>query len=271
MIDPIDARLALAEILGEAAGQRALAFFNARDTLIVENKANPQDMVSQADQEVEVLLREGILAKFPGDAILGEEGGSTGGSSGFTWVLDPIDGTAPFLAGLPHWCVSISIVQSDVDVAGVQCDTCVAGVIDHPMAAERFTARKGAGAWLNGKPMQVRADLQLNNCNFGTGISHRSPLAPYMTFLAELLDAGGMFYRNGSGAVMLAQVAAGRLGGYYEPHMNAWDCLAGLLMVEEAGGRVLPFPALPEGGLVLACAPQIYDRVAVMIGMSNSA
>lgn len=260
MTDPTDARLALAETLGQAAGQRALEYFNARDTLIVENKANPQDMVSQADEQVEVLLREGILAQFPDDAILGEEGGSTGGTSGFTWVLDPIDGTAPFLAGLPHWCVSISIVEGD---------TCVAGVIDHPMAAERFTARKGKGAWLNGKPMQVGADMQITNCNFATGISHRSSIAPFMAFLGDLLEAGGMFYRNGSGAVMLAQVAAGRLGGYYEPHMNPWDCLAGLLMVEEAGGRVLPFPALPEGGLVLVGSPNVYDSVAAMLGFSD--
>lgn len=262
MTDPIDARLALAETLGQAAGARAMAFFNARDTLVVENKANPQDMVSQADQQVEVLLREGILAQFPDDAILGEEGGSSEGTSGFTWVLDPIDGTAPFLAGLPHWCVSISIVQGD---------TCVAGVIDQPMAAERFTARKGAGAWLNGKPMHVGADMQITNCNVAAGISHRSPIAPFVTFLSDLLEAGGMFYRNGSGAVMLAQVAAGRLGGYYEPHMNPWDCLAGLLMVEEAGGLVFPFPTLPEGGMVLAGASNVYDSVAAMIGVSDPA
>ncbi|HID68125.1 MAG TPA: inositol monophosphatase [Roseibacterium sp.] len=262
MTGPITNRMALAEAIAQEAGQRALEYFNTRDALIIEDKANPQDMVSQADQEVELLLRTRIAANFPDDAILGEEGGGTAGTSGFTWVLDPIDGTAPFLAGLPHWGVVIAIVEGGKTVAGV---------IEQPMAKEVFTARAGAGAWINGTPMQVGADMRVENCNIGAGISYRTPRAPFMAFLDNLLEAGGMFYRNGSGAVMLASVAAGRLGGYYEPHMNPWDCLAGLLMVEEAGGRVLPFPALPDGGTVLAGTPIIFEHLSTMVDVSNRA
>lgn len=250
MSDPIDARFALAQIIASEGAELALRFFNARETLIVEDKVNPQDMVSQADREVEILLRDRISAAFPDDAILGEEGGGQGGTTGFTWVLDPIDGTAPFLAGLAHWCVVVALVKDDETVAGV---------IAQPMAAEVFSARKGAGMWLNGKQVVLGTELKISNCNIGMGISHRSPLPPFIEAIGRLCAAGGMFYRNGSGAVMLASVAVGRLGGYYEPHMNPWDCLAGLLMVREAGGRTLPFPPGPDGGIVLAGAGGVYD------------
>lgn len=250
MSDPIDDRFALAQNIASEGGELALRFFNARDTLIVEDKVNPQDMVSQADREVEILLRKRITEAFPDDAILGEEGGGQTGTTGFTWVLDPIDGTAPFLAGLPHWCVVVAVVKDDETVAGV---------IAQPMAAEVFSARKGSGTWLNGKKASVGVELKINNCNVGMGISHRSPLPPFLDAIGRVCHAGGMFYRNGSGAVMLASVAVGRLGGYYEPHMNPWDCLAGLLMVREAGGKTLPFPPGPGGGIVLAGAPVVYD------------
>lgn len=249
MTDPIDSRFALARTIATKGAAAAMAYFNARDTLIIEDKVNPQDMVSQADKEVELLLRAEITAAFPDDSILGEEGGAADGSSGFTWVLDPIDGTSPFLAGLPHWGVVIAVLEGDETVAGV---------IAQPMAKETFTARIGAGAWLNDVPMRVGTDLRINTCNVGMGISHRSPVAPFVDAIDSVLRAGGMFYRNGSGAVMLASVAAGRLGGYYEPHMNPWDCLAGLLMIREAGGQTLPFPPGPQGGIVLAAAPGVY-------------
>lgn len=253
MNDQITDRFALAKTIASEGGDLALSYFNARDTLVVEDKMNPQDMVSQADREVELLLRKRITEAFPDDGILGEEGGGQDGTSGFTWVLDPIDGTAPFLAGLPHWCVVVAILQGDETIAGV---------IAHPMEAEVISARLGQGTWLNGARVHVGADMKLNNCNVGMGISHRSPPAPFVEAIGDLLSEGGMFYRNGSGAVMLASVAVGRLGGYYEPHMNPWDCLAGLLMVREAGGQTLSFPPGPDGGIVLAAAPSLYGDLA---------
>lgn len=253
MTDAITDRFALAQTIASEGGELAMSYFTARDTLIVEDKVNPQDMVSQADREVELFLRNRIAEAFPDDGILGEEGGESGGTSGFTWVLDPIDGTAPFLAGLPHWCVVVAVLRGDETVAGV---------IAQPMAAEVFSARLGQGTWLKGARAHVGADMTLTNCNVGMGISHRSPQAPFVQAIGDVLAAGGMFYRNGSGAVMLASVAVGRLGGYFEPHMNPWDCLAGLLMVREAGGHTLPFPPGPNGGIVLAAAPGTYDDLS---------
>ncbi len=257
MTDPIDARHALALDLARDGGALALDYFTRRDTLVIDEKANAQDMASQADREVEALIRQGIAAAFPGDAILGEEDGHATGSTGFTWVIDPIDGTAPYLAGLPHWCVVIALVQDDQTVVGVT---------HVPLARETFSARRGAGVTLNGTTLVARGDLMLQNSQTAIGASHRTPPEQVSGVILRLLQAGGVFYRNGSGAMMLADVAAGRLGGYYEPHMNSWDCLAGLLMVQEAGGRIAGFPDLLAGGQALAAAPRVYDALAGAVG-----
>ncbi len=254
--DPIAARFDLACAAAREGAALALDHFRNRDRLVIEAKVSPQDIVSRADREVEDLIRARIAADFPADGILGEEGGAQTGSTGFTWVIDPIDGTSPFLAGLPHWCVVIALVQGE---------TTVAGVIAQPLAEETFTAIRGQGAWLNGAPMRCASDHRVDNSNVAVGASHRTDPGHVGGVIEGLLRAGGIFYRNGSGAQMLANVAAGRLGGYYEPHMNPWDCLAGLLMVEEAGGRALHLGPDPKGGLVLAAAPGVWAGLIALV------
>ncbi len=213
-------------------------------------------MVSRADRDVETLVRARIAAAFPDDAILGEEHAPSPGSSGFTWVIDPIDGTMPFLSGLPHWCVAIALVQDD--------DT-VAAATFAPVSGQLFDARRGGGFRCNGTPRHIPADMTLTGAMTAIGASHRTPAADIAALIGRLMSAGGVFYRNGSGALMLAEVAMGRLAGYYEPHMNAWDCLGGLLMVTEAGGRAAPVHMarmLTAGGPVLAAAPSAFDPLA---------
>lgn len=255
MTDPIDARHALALDLARDGGALALDYFNRRDVLVIEEKVNAQDMASQADREVEALIRDGIAAAFPGDAILGEEDGHATGTTGFTWVIDPIDGTAPYLAGLPHWCVVIALMQGDQTVAGV---------IHVPLVSETFSTRLGAGVTLNGARLVARDDLRLDNSQTAVGCSHRTPPEVITGMMLRLLQAGGIFYRNGSGAVMLANVAAGRLGGYYEPHMNPWDCLSGVLMITEAGGKALPTSPDPRGAPVLAAAHGVFEELCAI-------
>lgn len=241
-----------AETLAAEAAALALDFFHRRDDLVIETKAGAQDVVSRADREVEDLIRRRIAALFPDDGYMGEEGGTQAGHSGFTWVIDPIDGTSPYLAGLPHWCVAIAILQDGQTVAAVT---------HVPMAEEVFSARKDAGCTLNGAPLRMGETATLASALIGVGASHRSDPAQIGAVIAHLLAAGGAFYRNGSGAIMLASVAAGRLGAYFEPHMNAWDCLGGLLMVREAGGIAAPYCAdgnLDPGGMVLAAAPLVW-------------
>lgn len=242
-------RFELARVIAREGGAVALKYFRNRETLRIDAKTNGQDVVSIADKEVETLLRRRISEVFPDDGILGEEYGIENGSSGFTWVMDPIDGTSPFVFGIPAWCVSIALMRED---------TIVAGVIYAPTRDELFSAMRGGGAHLNGTPLSVLAEATIKTGVVGLGANHRVPSATVSTFVGRLLDEGGMFIRNGSGALMLAYVAAGRLVAYWEPHMNAWDCFAGLLLVEEAGGWAEDprhWPSLEKGGIVLAGAP----------------
>lgn len=258
--DPaIATRAALAGELARAAGARARAFFDDRARLAVERKDAALDIVSRADREVEDFIRAGIAAAFPGDGMLGEERGLQAGLTAFTWVIDPIDGTVPFLSGLPHWCVAIAVVQAGRTVAAATFA---------PVSGEMFAATAGAGATLDGRRLAIPPALGLDGAMTAIGASHRTAPDHVAATIARLLAAGGIFYRNGSGALMLADVAAGRLAGYYEPHMHPWDALGGLLIVAEAGGRVLPFPAdgLSRGGPALAAAPAAWAALAAIAG-----
>ena len=242
-------RFDLARTVALEAGAKALAFFNAREQLIVETKAHPHDVVSIADREVEELIRSRIAAQFPQDAVLGEEYGVSAGTSGFVWVIDPIDGTSPFVNGMPTWCVSIAVLRAE-DI--------VIGVIHAPCNDELYAAADGLGATLNGKTLKLDASRTIRNAVTGIGANNHVTPARVAAIVEKLLSEGGNFIRNGSGALMLAYVAAGRLVGYYEPYMHAWDCMAGYGLVKEAGGWHYPFPAkgdgLTRGSPVLAAA-----------------
>lgn len=242
----LDTRFALAKALAQEAGAMALDYFNRRDTLVIETKRDMQDVVSIADRNVEKLIRERVAAHLPEDGFLGEEFGLTTGSSGYTWVVDPIDGTAPFVSGMPNWCVSIAVLHEGVPVVGV---------IGAPCHNELYAAAAGRGAKLNGKVLTLDSSRTIRNAM--TGIGANSYVAPEFVagMVSQLLQAGGNFVRNGSGALMLAYVAAGRLVGYFEPYMHAWDCLAGYCLVKEAGGWYHPFPT--EGELLTKGAPVI--------------
>jgi myo-inositol-1(or 4)-monophosphatase len=258
-------RYAFAQELAREAGQLAYDYYKRRAELAVESKGL-QDVVSIADKKVEELIRARLEARFPEDGFLGEEtGASAGGAPGRAvggqaiWVVDPIDGTSCFLAGMPTWCVSIALVL-DGEI--------VIGVIHDPNVDELYAARRGGGAYLNGTRQPVPPAASLKDGLFGTGFSHRSPPQDIVPFIAELLNEGGMFLRNGSGALMLAYVAIGRLVGYYEPHINSWDSLAGLLLVREAGGWTCDFLAddgLTRGNVCAAAAPGVAEKVQELI------
>lgn len=256
MTDPIALRAALASDLARRAGQVALDFYRNRAALEVETKDGEMDLVSIADRAVEDMIRGEITQAFPDDAILGEEGGATDGQSGLTWVIDPIDGTVPFLMGLPHWCVVITLTQGEQTLVGV---------IDVPMAGEQFMARAGQGFTIDGVPSTMDASRRIDQSLVAVGASNRTGAERTAAIILRLLQAGGMFYRNGSGANMLANVAAGRLGGYVEDAMNPWDSLAGLLMIREAGGVIHPYPADAAFGLCLGASPGVFDALSEVV------
>jgi myo-inositol-1(or 4)-monophosphatase len=254
------ARLAVAQPLIREAGALAQTWFADLTSLGTTEKENGQDVVSVADKTVEALIRTRLQATFPDDGFLGEESGFEAGTSGYCWVVDPIDGTSCFVFGRPDWCVSIALMHGQETVFGL---------IFAPQANELFEAVRGGGARLNGQPIAVNRQASLKTALMGVGANFRVPVAEAWRFVAELLEAGGMFIRSGSGALMLAEVACGRLAGYYEPHINAWDCLAGLCLVREAGGWTAPFGegagGLMAGGPVIAAAPQVRGELMALI------
>ena len=248
-------RLSFALDIVRAAGEAGLVHFRAIDTLAIESKGH-QDLVSNADRELEQLIRDAIGARFPDDGIVGEEFGRKAGTSGLTWIIDPIDGTANFVAGIPAWTVVLTCVSADhAEVA----------VIADPNSGEVYSAARGRGARLNGAAMTVSGSDSLGKGTTGVGFNGRVNAELTVRLIDNLVAEGGVFYRNASGALMLAYVAAGRLIGYTEPHMNAWDCVAGMLLVEEAGGRCWPVKMsrmVEAGGPVIAAGPGVYDQLA---------
>ena len=238
----------------QEAGRLAVQYFRDQDTLVINHKGH-QDFVSQADRNVELLVRDLLAKAFPDDAIVGEEHAPSPGTSGFTWVIDPIDGTTNFINAIPAWTVVI---------AGVQDGATQIGVIHDPCNDETFVALKGQGAQLNGAPLDLDDPRKLSDGTIGIGYSNRVDDQGIIRLVTALVGEGSMFYRNASGALSLAYVAAGRLLGYSEEHMNAWDCLAGQLIVAEAGGVVEAQDAdamIRDGGRVVVGTPPVFDQL----------
>ncbi len=247
------ARFDFAKSLILKAGSLAHDYFERREALTIEHKGL-QDVVSIADKAVEQLIRDELATAFSKDGFLGEEDAErdianfSANATSHIWVVDPIDGTALFLNGIPSWCISIALlVDGEIQL----------GLIYDPCNNELFAAQKGLGALLNDKPISIADAQSVKDGMIGVGFSHRVKPNTCLHFLEHLLNDGGMYVRSGSGALSLAYVAAGRLIGYYEPHINAWDCLAGILLIEEAGGWVDDFLSgngLAQGNPILCGA-----------------
>lgn len=250
MID-IPNRKAFAIAVCRAAGDLALKYFNDRENLVVDSKG-AQDWVSTADKNVETFIRQELSRAWPDDGVFGEEHDASAGTSGFDWVIDPIDGTTNFVNGIPAWTIVLAGVTSD----GTQI-----GVIHDPNVSETFAAERGKGATLNDKPISVAKDVSMPAGTVSIGYSNRVEARNVLPIIAAVLDRGAMYHRNASGALSLAYVGAGRLLGYVEEHMNAWDCLAGQLLVAEAGGVVEDqdvYEMIHQGGRVIVGTPTVF-------------
>jgi myo-inositol-1(or 4)-monophosphatase len=257
--DPLAARLAFAHALIREAGAMAAGYFQRLDSLAVEKKG-VRDMLSEADLATERLIRGRLAASFPTDGFLGEESGhSVIDSTSGVWVVDPIDGTQPFISGLPNWCVSIAYVRDGrIEI----------GLVFDPTGDELFAAHRGRPATLNGRPIRPHAGRTLTDGIVSVGYSPRVEPARILPVLRKLLEQGGMFHRNGSGALSLCYVACGRLLGYVEPHINSWDCLAAIAVIEGAGGRTNDFlagDALLRGNRIVAGPPAVFDQLAALL------
>lgn len=243
------ARFAHATRLIQEAGALAARM---RQTLAPIETKSPIDFCTEADHAVEKLLRDDLVARF-GDGFIGEEGG--GEATSGVWVVDPIDGTTEYIHGTSRWCVSLAfVVNNRIEL----------GLLYAPAENRLFLARRGHGATMNGEPITVSGLLHGAAPVVEFGWSERRPLSTYCEILQALYRQGIEFRRHGSGALGLADVACGRNDAYLELHINAWDALAGLLLVQEAGGWTNDFLAgdgLTRGNLVIAATPELKDRL----------
>ncbi len=238
------------------AGELAMKYFKSVSDLTIESKGL-QDRVTIADREVERLIAESLARQFPDDGFLGEETGLAGnpGEDSFTWVVDPIDGTDCFVYQMPSWSVSIGLMRGTTPVAGYICN---------PPCGELWHGFKGGGAYLNGSSIATSKATKITDGIVGIGFSHRRDPALTLEALKRLCALGGVFQRNGSAALTMAYVASGRYLGFMEAHINAWDILAGLVLVEEAGGYCNDFfdgKGLLEGNAILASAAGVKDTM----------
>lgn len=241
------------------AGALANEYFARLATLTVTSKGS-HDLVSEADVQTEILIRDRLQKQFPEDGFLGEESGHTpAGAGGGIWVVDPIDGTQPFLSGLPNWCVAIAYVLD----AKIEF-----GLIYNPPCNELFAGGNDFPATVNGRPIAAHPGTDLSAGMVSIGYSARLPPAFLFTAFSRLLEHKGMFFRNGSGALSLAYVAGGRLLGHVEPHMHPWDCLGAIAIIQAAGGRVNEFvvsDALLQGTRVVAGAPAVFGLLESLL------
>ena len=249
----IDMRLLAAQAVAREAGAMARRRF--LDQTFTVGFKGPQDFLTEVDGETEAFIAERLLEIFPSDGFIGEESKARpAGEGGAAWVVDPIDGTANFARGVPHFCVSIASVADKVEV----------GVIYDPMRDELFSSRRGGGARLNGALMRASAASELANSAIEVGWNTRAGPEQFVDLLLRVASTGASPSRTGSGALALAYVAAGRRDGFVEHHINAWDCLAGILLVTEAGGYVNDFlrgDGLTKGNPLVACAPGVKDAL----------
>jgi myo-inositol-1(or 4)-monophosphatase len=247
----------IAETIAREAGELAFAR-RAEGVSIAASKSSLEDVVTEADREVETLIRSRLADVRPDDAFLGEESGAEGGSSGLTWVVDPIDGTVNYLYGIPDYCVSIAVVEGEPDPLTWSA---IAGAVFAPAKGELFRAAAGLGAFRGDERLVVntgvRPELALIGTGFGYAAEKRVRQAAVVgSLIAEVRD----IRRIGAAALDLCAVACGRLDGYYESGLNPWDQAAGALIAREAGARVEGRGGAPsDAELTIAAVPELFD------------
>ena len=242
------------EPIAREAGALLLSYFNPE--IKIEYKGDV-DLVTAADRASEKLIVERLKAKWPQHGIVGEEGTRSDTGAEYRWFVDPLDGTTNFAHGYPVYCVSIALARHD--------DELEVGVLYDPTRNELFSAERGAGATLNGKPMRVSKTARLAESILGTGFpSHKRHKNPNIHFYQQITLRSHGVRRAGSAALDLANVASGRYDGFWEFNLNPWDTAAGVLIVQEAGGQVTRFDGSPfrlDSREVLATNGHIHDEV----------
>jgi myo-inositol-1(or 4)-monophosphatase len=234
---------------------------------VAATKSSAVDVVTAADREVEALIRARIAAARPGDAFLGEESDASVGTSGLTWVVDPIDGTVNYLYGQQRWAVSVAVVEGGDPATW----TALAGCVASPMLGETFSAALGLGATRNGEPIVATDADSLATSLVGTGFAYDAARRIAQAEAAvRIIGAVRDLRRGGAASTDLCDVAAGRLDAYWERGLNPWDFAAGALIATEAGAVVARGDVRDGVRLVTAAAPGIAAAFASLVRDSGA-
>lgn len=244
-----------------AAGSVILRYINRLESVTVVEKQR-LDFVSEVDRLAEAEIIRELRRAYPDHGIVGEESGEVSRGSRFTWMVDPLDGTHNYLRGIPHFCVSIGLLERGEPIHGVIFD---------PLRSELFTASKGDGAFLNDRRMRVTSRETLDGALLATGFPwrQRAHLPALLGMTRALLGSAEDLRRSGSAALDLAYVAAGRYDGYFEIGLKPWDMAAGCLLVREAGGSYADFAGrdgLPASGNLVAANHKLMQAMIQTIG-----
>ena len=230
------------------------------------NNDGRNEVVCDVDLLAERVIIEHLEAAYPDFNIISEEAGDLARDSDFCWVIDPLDGTNNFLHSHPHCCVSIALKQKQ--------DVLVAVVYD-PLRNELFTARKGAGAQLDGRRIRVSETSRLSDSllctDFASGQGTRTKF--WLKTFAALLPRAQSIHRNGSSVLDLAYIACGRYDGFWELGLRNWDIAAGALLVQEAGGLISDIAGgnnVFKSGDLIAGTPKVHEKICHIINQLNS-
>ena len=243
------------------AGDFIARNINKLPDLQVEVKAR-NDFVSEVDYGAEARIIDDLRKAFPDHGIVGEESGEIEGAGEYRWIIDPLDGTTNYLHGFPHYAVSIACEHKGRITHGVVYD---------PFKQELFAASRGDGATLNNRRIRVGNSKSLDSALLATGFPFRNPeqLDQFLKLFKQLFTSVRDIRRAGSAALDLAYVAAGRLDGYWEAGLQAWDLAAGALIVREAGGLVTDYSGeehFLENGQIVAANPRLTAEMLRIIG-----
>lgn len=258
--------LPIAQQAGEIVRQR---YHNAHEAQL---KASSIDIATEADRASEAYIVDALLKHFPEHHLVGEEGGGSGApiqQADYLWFIDPIDGTTNYANQIPHFCISIAMTDNQ--------RVPLVGVIYDPTRDETYSATQGGGAQLNGEALHVSSKTDLLQCVLASGFSYdrrSNPDNNIAQWGAMILQARGV-RRMGSAALDLAYVAAGRLDGYWERALHPWDVMAGVLLVQEAGGTVTDYqggtqPQWGDDGRYVASNGHIHAEMLRVLQQSYS-
>lgn len=243
-----------------AAGDIITRNMDRIDRLKITTKGN-NDFVSEVDNKAEAAIIDILQQAYPEHGILAEESGIQKDDAEFQWIIDPLDGTTNFLHGFPQFAVSIALKHKD------RLET---GVIYDPVSQELFTAARGEGAQLNGKKIRVSGHIGIKGALLGTGFPYhdQSYLDTYLETMKAMMAPAAGIRRPGSAALDLAWLAAGRIDGFWEFNLHAWDIAAGILIVREAGGIITDFSGNDNylaSGDIIAASPKVFPEMLKVI------